>query len=81
MPGIDSNFIRHKLNVLPDSWLVKQRGRRSATEHVNVVIEEVEKLKEASVITEVFYPSWLSNTVMGKEEDLQMESVCGLHKS
>ena len=57
MLGIDPNFIKHKFNVLPDTRPVKQRGRRSAPEHVDVVIEEVEKLKEASAITEVLYSS------------------------
>ena len=28
------------------------------------MIKEVEKLKKASAITEVLYPSWLSNTVV-----------------
>ena len=31
-------------------------------------IEEVEKLKEASVIIKVLYPSWLSNTVVVKKK-------------
>ena len=35
---------------------------------MGVVIEEVEKLKEASAITEVLYPSWLSNTVVVKKK-------------
>ncbi|GFZ19655.1 hypothetical protein Acr_28g0003600 [Actinidia rufa] len=43
MPGIDLNFIKHELNVQPDFRPVKQRGRRSAPEHVDAVIEEVEK--------------------------------------
>ena len=60
MPGIDPSFIRHELNVLPDVRPVKQKGRRSAPEHVDVVIEEIEKLKEANAITEALYPSWLS---------------------
>ena len=46
----------------------QQRGRTFAAEHVDAVIEEVEKLKEASAITEVLYPSWLSNTVMIKKK-------------
>ena len=46
IPRIDLNFIRHDLNVLSDARPVKQQGRRSTTEHVNVVIEKVEKLKE-----------------------------------
>ncbi|GFS42838.1 hypothetical protein Acr_00g0081980 [Actinidia rufa] len=47
---------------------VKKRGKRSAFEHVDAVIEEVEKLKEADAITEVIYPSWLSNTVVVKKK-------------
>ena len=62
MPGIDLNFIIHELNVLPDARPVK-RGRRSTTEHLDAVIEEVKKL-EVSAITLVLYSSWLSNTVM-----------------
>ena len=68
MPGIDPNFIKHELNVFFDARLVKQRGRRSTTEHANAMIEEVEKLKEANAIIEVLYPSWLSNTVMVKKK-------------
>ena len=68
MPGIEPNFIMHELNVLPNARLVKQRGRRSALKLVDAVIEEVEKLKEASAIIEVFYPSWLSNIVVVKKK-------------
>ena len=57
IPEIDPNFIRHKLNVLPDARSMKERGRIYSTEHVDVVIEELEKLKEVSAITEVLYPS------------------------
>ena len=67
MPMIDPNFIKHELNILPNARLVRQRGRRSTTKNVDVVIEEMEKLKEASAITKVLYPSWLSNTVMKKK--------------
>ena len=68
MPVIDSNFIKHEFNVLLDARSVKQRGRISTPEHVDVVIEEVEELKEASAITKVVYPSWLSNTVVVKKK-------------
>ena len=57
MPEIDPNFIKHELNVLPNARPVKQWGRRSVIEHMDAVIEEVEKLKEASAITKVLYPS------------------------
>ena len=69
MPRVDPNFIRHELNVLLDAWPVKQRGRRSAAEHVDAVIEEVEKLKE------VLYPSCLSNTVVVKKRMVNGESA------
>ena len=68
MPGIDPTFIRHELNVQPDFRSVKQRGRRSAPEHIDAVIEEVEKLREANAIIEVIYPNWLSNTVVVKKK-------------
>ncbi|GFS29078.1 hypothetical protein Acr_00g0005240 [Actinidia rufa] len=68
MSRIDPNFIKHKLNVQLDFRSVKQRGRRSVPEHVDAVIEEVEKLREADAIIEVIYPSWLSNTVVVKKK-------------
>ncbi|XP_057491387.1 uncharacterized protein LOC130777131 [Actinidia eriantha] len=67
MPGIDPTF-RHELNVQLDFRPVKQRGRRLPPEHVDAVIKEVEKLKEANAIVEVIYPSWLSNTVVVKKK-------------
>ncbi|GFZ01023.1 hypothetical protein Acr_14g0006580 [Actinidia rufa] len=53
MPGIDHAFIKHELNVQSDARPVKQRGRRLAPKHVDAVIEEVEKLKEADTIIEL----------------------------
>ena len=37
VPGVDREFIVHKLNVDPSFPLKKQRPRRSAKEHVKVV--------------------------------------------
>ena len=51
MSGIDPSFINHELNVMLEARPKKQRGRRSVVEYVEAVIEEVEKLKETSVIT------------------------------
>ena len=42
MLGIEPNFIKHVLNVLPDARPVKQQEKRSVVEPVDVVIEEVE---------------------------------------
>ena len=35
---------------------------------MDVVIEEVEKLKKASTSTEVVYPSWLANIAVVKKK-------------
>ena len=67
MSRIDPNFIRHKLNVLSDARLMKQQGRKLATEYVDAMIEEVKNLKEVSAIIEVLYSSCLFNTVVVKK--------------
>ena len=38
MPRIDPDFIKHEFTILPDARPIKQRGRRSAPEYVNVII-------------------------------------------
>ena len=54
-----------------DARLVKYRGRRSVTQHMDAVIEKVEKLKEASAIIEILYPSCLSNTIVVKKKTVK----------
>ncbi|XP_065620417.1 uncharacterized protein LOC136063658 [Quercus suber] len=49
--------------------LKKQKPRRSSDVHTGVVKEEVDRLKEAGVIKEFFYPEWLANTVMVKKKN------------
>ena len=63
MPGIDLNFTRHDLNVMLETQPVKNQGRRFAAEHADAVIEEVEKLKETSAITQ----QWLRNKMANGE--------------
>jgi len=41
-----------------------QKPCRSLDIHVKAVREEVDKLKEAEAIKEVYYPEWLANTVV-----------------
>ena len=55
MPGVDPEFIIHKLNVDPLFPPKKQKPRRSTKEHVESVKQEVKKLKEAKTIKEVFF--------------------------
>ena len=46
----------------------KQKLRRSAKEHVEVVKQEVKRLKEVRAIKEVFFPEWLANTMVVKKK-------------
>ena len=69
VPGVNPEFITHKLNV--DSLFPpkKQKPRRSAKPHVEVVKQEVERLKQARAIQEVFFPKCLSNVVVVKKKN------------
>ena len=69
MPGVDPEFITHKLNVDPSFPPKKQRLRRVANEHVEVAKSEVQRLKEAGVIKEIFFPEWLANTMVVKKKN------------
>ncbi|XP_065622239.1 uncharacterized protein LOC136064427 [Quercus suber] len=66
--GIDPSFICHHLNVNPSVVPKKQPPQRPSREHVDVIREEVMKLKRVGAIKEVFYPEWLVNTVVVKKK-------------
>ena len=66
---MDSEFIVHRLNVNPSFPPKKQKPRRSAKEHVEAVMEEVKRLKEARAIKEIFFLEWLANTMVVKKKN------------
>ena len=68
-PRLDPEFICHHLNVNPLVAPKKQLSQRPSKEYVEVVWEEVAKLKQAGAIKEVFYPEWLANTVVVKKKN------------
>ncbi|XP_030970347.1 uncharacterized protein LOC115990681 [Quercus lobata] len=55
-PGVDPNFICHRLNVNPSVVPKRQPPRRPSKEHAEAVRSEVAKLKQAGAIEEIFYP-------------------------
>ena len=67
-PMVDPNFICHHLNVNPSITPRRQPPRRPSKEHAEAVKNEVTKLKQAGAIKEVFYPQWLTNTVVVKKK-------------
>ena len=69
VPGVDLEFIVHKLNVDPSFPPKKQKPRRSAKEHVEAVRSEVRRLREAGAIREAFFPEWMANTVVVKKKN------------
>ena len=69
VPGVDLEFITHKLNVDTLFPPKKQKSRRLAKQHIEAVKQEVAKLKEAGAIKEVFFSEWLSNTMVVKKKN------------
>ena len=69
MPGADPEFIVHRLHVDPSFPPNKQKSKRSAKEHVEIVKSEVQKLKEPGVIREIYFPEWLANIVVVKKKN------------
>ena len=68
IPGLNPEFICHRLNVDPSATPKKQPPRRPSNEHVEVIKSEVVKLKQVGAIKEIFYPQWLANTVVVKKK-------------
>ena len=66
--GVDPNFICHHLNVNPSAIPKKQPPRCSSKDHSDAVKDEVTKLKQVEAIKEVFYPEWLTNTIVVKKK-------------
>ena len=69
VPEIDPGFICHQLNVNLDATPRKQPPRHSSKEHAEAIRVEVNKLKQAGAIKEIFYPEWLANTVVVKKKN------------
>ena len=69
VPEVNPKFIVHKLNIDPSFPPKKQKLRRSAEEHVKAVKLEVQRLKEARAIREIYFPEWLANTVIVKKKN------------
>ena len=78
-PGVDLNFICHRLNVNPAVIPKRQPSRRLSKEHAEAVRSEVAKLKQAGAIKEVL-SSMVGQYGGGKKEDWKVAGVRGLHE-
>ncbi|XP_025611597.1 uncharacterized protein [Arachis hypogaea] len=64
MPGIDPNFICHKLAVNPNARPIRQKKHNLGTERRIAAAAEIQKLLDACFIREIRFFSWLANVVM-----------------
>ena len=67
LTGVPPHLAVHKLEIDPSQRPIKQKRRVFAPERVEAIRGEVNKLLEADVIEEVFYPEWIANPVMVKK--------------
>jgi len=67
MPGIDPDFLCHRLTMDPKVRPVCQRRRKFNEERRLVVQEETRKLLNVGHIREIQYPEWLANVVLVKK--------------
>ncbi|XP_072054231.1 uncharacterized protein [Arachis hypogaea] len=64
MPGIDPNFICHRLQIDPKVRLIAQKKQNLGDEKMSACLEETHKLLKARFIRELCFTTWLSNVVM-----------------
>jgi hypothetical protein len=69
VPGVDPDYIQHRLNVDPHCKPVQQKARRATPIHAEVVQKVVERLLQVGAKRELLYPTWLSNTVVIKKKN------------
>jgi len=69
MPGIDPDFLCHRLAMDPQVRPVRQRRRKFNEERRQVIHEETRKLLAAGHIREIQYPEWLENVVLVKKSN------------
>nr|KYP57137.1 Retrovirus-related Pol polyprotein from transposon 17.6 [Cajanus cajan] len=69
MPGIDPDFMCHRLAIDPNSKAVIQKRRKFGEEKRRAIAEETKKLVLAGHVREIQYPTWLANVVMVRKSN------------
>ena len=67
MIGIHPEVMCHHLNIDPDRKGIRQKRRPISGERAIALQEEVDRLLEAGLVKEAFYPTWLANPVLVKK--------------
>ncbi|RDX75235.1 hypothetical protein CR513_44901, partial [Mucuna pruriens] len=69
MPGIDRDFLYHRLSITLGTRLVFQKKRNLREEKRRVAKKKTSKLLATRSIKEVWYPTWLANMVMVRKSN------------
>nr|KYP47343.1 Retrotransposable element Tf2 [Cajanus cajan] len=64
MPGVDPDFMCHRLAIDPSAKPVIQKRRKFGEEKRKAIAKETNKLLMAGHVREIQYPTWLANVVM-----------------
>ena len=67
MPRVDPSVIYHKLIVLPEAKLMKQKPQKMNAERLRALNDEADWLLKADFIRETLYLGWLANPVLVKK--------------
>nr|KYP41357.1 Retrovirus-related Pol polyprotein from transposon 17.6 [Cajanus cajan] len=69
MPGIDPDFLCHRLAIDPNAKVVIQKRRKFGEEKRRAIAEETKKLVQAGHVREIQYSTWLANVVMVRKSN------------
>jgi len=69
IPGADPSIICHRLSILPEAKLVKQKPRKMNVERLRALNDEVDRLLKVGFIREILYLDWLANPVLVKKKN------------
>jgi len=75
MPGLDPQVAMHRLNIRPDTKLVKQQQRQFHLNIMEAIEAEVHKLIACGFIREEQHPDWVANIVFVLKKIRKYESV------
>jgi hypothetical protein len=81
MPGVPRELAEHSLDVSKTAKPVKQKLRRFAKDHKEIIREEILKLLAVGFIRECKNPILARQSGSCTQENLPMENVYRLHRS
>lgn len=69
MNEVGRTIIKHSLNILTDSALVKQKRRGQTSDRNKTINDEVVKLVNIGILREAMFPTWIESPIMVKKHD------------